>query len=150
MNETLYEILLDQGLTEEQIERILALGEIQTTDPSLVRQEEMAERLRETPGARGRGWGRIYRQAQPAEHLGVLAQRMSGMYGQRKAEEARVAAARRQTEARMSLLRALGRRRAGVTSPGGAMGTPPVQGMPPGAAPLETNPWSAPEIVWNR
>ena len=118
MDESLYDLLLDQGLTEEQIEEILSLGEAGTERDILARQTEFAEGLQDTPTPRGRGWGRVYRASHPMEHIGTLAQRMAGGYRTGQIEEEKRNLAGQQTSARSALLRALGRGRAPVATPG--------------------------------
>ena len=118
MDESLYDILLSQGLTEQQIEDILALSEAGTEGDILARQAEFAEGLQGTPAPRGRGWGRIYRAASPLEHAGTLAQRMAGGYRTGQIEEEKRNLAGSQTSARAALLRAMGRSRPPVTTPG--------------------------------
>ncbi len=106
---SMYDLLLEQGLTEEQIQQILALSEAGTEGDILSRQAEFAEGLRDMEGPRGRGWGRVYKAAHPLEHAGVMAQRLYGGYRTGEIEEERRDLAGRQTSARAALLRALGR-----------------------------------------
>ena len=137
MDESLYDLLLEQGLTEEQIQQILELGELGTEGDILARQTEFAEGLRDTPGPRGRGWGRVYKAAHPLEHAGAMAQRLYGGYRTGQIEEERRDLAGRQTSARAALLRALGRRQ------------PPVSGPAPlgPAEPAMTTPLAAQGLV---
>lgn len=118
MVEGLYELLLEQGLTEEDIDQLLAMGELGSEGDILAREQEYVQGLRETPGAQGRGYGRIYRAAHPLEHAASAFQRGYGDYQSQQLAREQMDVARRQTERRGQLLRALGRRAQGVTAPG--------------------------------
>lgn len=118
MDESIYELLLEQGLTEDDIDQLIAMGEMGTEGDIIARRQAFAESLRETPMPQGRGWGRIYRAGHPLEHAASALQRAYGGYQSRQLEREQMDLARRQTERRGQLLRALGRRAQGVTAPG--------------------------------
>lgn len=139
MNQSIYDILMDYGLTEDDIDQIMGLGELQTESGLAGRQMSLADAMRQTPGAQGRRVGRIYRRAVPAEHMGTLANRLVGAWGGQRAEDQMRDIASQQTEARGQLLRALGRRRQGVTAPGASAFGPPQ--------PATTTPFNPPQAA---
>ena len=78
MDESMYDMLVEQGFTEADIERLMELGVLSQEQDILDRQRKQAELLQATPGARGRFAGRVYKAANPLEHAGVALQRIRG------------------------------------------------------------------------
>lgn len=80
MEESTYEVLLAEGYTPEQIEKLMELGVLSTEQEILSNQLRQAEFLRSTPTPRGRAMGRVYVAANPLEHLATGINRMRGEY----------------------------------------------------------------------
>lgn len=76
--DALWDILLDAGLTEEQIEEIMQLGALEGQRGLADTQYQQAQALRGQRGPRGRWMGRIYRHAHPLEHISHGVDRVMG------------------------------------------------------------------------
>lgn len=76
--ESAYERLLAQGYSEEQIAAILGLAGLNQELGGLDKQRALAQTLRDAPTPQGRQAGRVYRAANPLEHLGGTMQFFGG------------------------------------------------------------------------
>lgn len=131
MDESMYDLLIDQGFTEADIERLMELGVLSEEQKILDRQRKQAELLQGTPGARGRYASRVYKAANPLEHTGVAlnrirgTQQLMGLPGQER--DLATEQMRRRIEYLMS-----GRRNPGATAaPTNVAMVPPIRrGMP--------------------
>lgn len=106
MNEV-YQSLLGQGYTPEQIELIMELGVYPEQMERVSREQALADQLRTAPSARGRhvGQGRVFVGASPLEHLGVLGQRIGGQIRTNQLDEKADDILNEQVRRRMEFLR---------------------------------------------
>jgi len=121
--DALWDILLEAGLTEDQIAEIATLGGLEGEGALAKAQYEQAQSRRQTPWPRGRWTGRVYRSAHPLEHIAAGAERVVGSIQ-----------SQRQMEKQRQLLEEQGRRRAALI---GAMlknrQNPPAAPVAPGS-----------------
>ncbi len=88
MEDSLYDILLDAGLSEQDIEDILSQMSILPGQSNLARtQYEQAQALRRTPTPTGQWTGRVYTRAHPLEHVAAGVDRVVGGIEARKQME---------------------------------------------------------------
>jgi len=110
----MWNLLLSEGYSEEEIEQILQLAELEGQTGILEDQMEAANKLRETETTPGINSGRVYTAANPLQHIGDFGQRYKGEQQAKSVEEERQRILEEQTAARMAFLR--------------TQGTPPVVG----------------------
>ena len=85
-NGSIYEVLIEQGATPEQIEAVMQMFGAQEEGQYAQQDLAQAQALQNAPGPRGRHAGRTYVAANPLEHLGTALQRYGG---RRDANDAR-------------------------------------------------------------
>ena len=110
----MYNLLLGEGYTEDEIEQILQLAELEGQTGILEDQMEHATKLRETETTPGINSGRVYTAANPLQHMGDFGQRYKGEQQAKSVEEERQRVLEAQTAARLKWLR--------------TQGTPPIAG----------------------
>ena len=125
---TLYDLLIDAGLTEEQINEILTLGAIPGQGSIAEQQYEAGQQLRRTPWPRGRWTGRTYSRAHPLEHAAAAAERVIGGVQSRQALDQQQQLLQRQAQLRAAMFRHM--------YGGGSGGPNPVTPAPGAAAPI--------------
>jgi len=123
--EALWDILLDAGLTDEQIEEIMQLGALQGQQGLAQTQYERAQALRNAPGPRGRWTGRIYRHAHPLEHISHGIDRTMGAIEAEKQMKRQEQILAEQARLRGAMMRGMMQRQPQQQPPVGAMS--PIQ-----------------------
>ena len=76
MEQELMELL--QGVDEDTLRQYVELGVLDEEQAALAKQLQEANALRSLPTPEGRQVGRVYRAANPLEHLATAAKRMQG------------------------------------------------------------------------
>jgi hypothetical protein len=105
-DQALYDRLLTQGYSEEEIEGILTLASLQGEEDILSQQMEYADTLRKTENPEGLNpTGRVYTAANPLQHLSAGMDRVYGGQEASRVEEAQRDVMDRQMQARMDFLR---------------------------------------------
>lgn len=124
--QSLWEILLDAGLAEEDIEEILMMSSLPGQGRLAETQYEQAQALRRSPWPRGRWTGRTYTRAHPMEHIAAGVDRAVGGIQANKQMEQQRQLLQEQARLRAALSRAMlqGARQ----NPPGAMSPPPATG----------------------
>lgn len=83
---SIYEELLEQGYTEEQIQQIMELAMLNPEYAAIEREQGYVDALRQTAAPDGRSvgaGGRVYVASTPFENLGALTRRGLGQYQQK-------------------------------------------------------------------
>ena len=129
----IYDILRDElGLTDEQIDQLIALGELPTEQEIQQERLERAQALQETPTPQGRylGGGRIYTAAHPLEHIAGALRQGVGSWQARKTERERRRMAEIESQRFADLLRTMRRPPAPPPNPLGPAVTRPLAPQP--------------------
>lgn len=87
-DESVYQGLLAQGYSDEQIQAILELGGLNKQDANLDRQRKMAQRMRETPLHDGRTTNGVFTSAHPLELVGALGNQYRGQQALKQIDKA--------------------------------------------------------------
>ncbi len=125
----LYDLLLEQGYTEAEIEELMNLGVLGAEEGQLGDQVQRAQALQDAPGPRGRHTGRTYVAANPLEHIASGLNRFRGMQEERDSRQRLDEVAQEQARLRAMLLRG-GAGRGPQMSPVAPQPLPPqLQGM---------------------
>lgn len=104
----IYDVLIEAGLTPEQIDQLMGLGVLAGEAGSIIpRQQEYAQELRGARRPRGRQVGNVYTAAHPLEFLGSGLQGVAGHYGEWKARDRQEEILKEQAELRSEFLRKL-------------------------------------------
>jgi hypothetical protein len=88
--ESIYQRLVDQGYTEDQIQQILSLAGLEGDQARLGEQLDLAKALRKPGAPEGRQAGNVYVASNPLEHIGDVGQYyrgnqgVSNVYGEQK------------------------------------------------------------------
>lgn len=88
--ESIYQRLVDQGYTEDQIQQILSLAGLEGDQARLGEQLDLAKALRRPGAPEGRQAGNLYVASNPLEHIGDVGQYYQGnkgisnVYGEQK------------------------------------------------------------------
>ncbi len=132
--EALWDMLIDAGLTEQQIEEIMSLGALTAQGQIAQQGYDRAQALRQSPLPRGRWTGRVYRSAHPMEFVSSGVDRVMGELQSRKRMEEQRQIAEEQARLRSSLLGAMLKRQqnppAAPVAPGSMTPTPVGAGNP--------------------
>lgn len=110
---SVFDDLMDQGYTEDEIESILALGGFQEEFGSLEKEREKFEDYASPGIAQGRQVGQIYQAAHPLEHLANMLRTYQGQKKLGEVKSQREDLLKRQQQARSQFLR----NRGGATAP---------------------------------
>ena len=97
--------LLGLGYSEEEIEQILKLAELEGQTDILKDQMEAANKLRETETTPGIDSGRVFTAASPLSHIADAGKRYKGKQETNRIEEERNRILQEQTAARLKWLR---------------------------------------------
>lgn len=93
-----------EGMTEDQIQQLVALGIIPEQMSSMDKQYKIANELRNTALPEGRSNGRVFTAANPMETVGALMQQYGGKRKMDAIEKKQDAALQQQAEGRQLLL----------------------------------------------
>jgi len=99
--------LLSLGYSEEEIEQILQLAELEGQTDILKDQMEAANKLRETETTPGIDSGRVYTAASPLSHIADAGKRYKGEQQAKSIEEERQRNLEATTAARLKFLRGM-------------------------------------------
>ena len=99
--------LLSLGYSEEEIEQILQLAELEGQTDILKDQMEAANKLRETETTPGIDSGRVYTAASPLSHIADAGKRYKGEQQAKSVEEERQRVLEATTAARLKFLRGM-------------------------------------------
>ncbi len=125
----IYDILIDEGWTPEDIDRLMELGVLAGQQEGIVpRQQAYAEELRGVRTPRGRSYGGVYKEAHPLEFVGAGLQSAAGHYGEWKARQRQEEILKEQAARRAAYLRGMRRpQTSGQPAPGMPQQQPPAQ-----------------------
>ncbi len=109
-NSSVYQSLLAQGFTPQQISALMQLGVLQEEGGIIGQEMELADQLRATPTPQGRYSGRTFVSSHPLEMVGTALNRGLGAYRQKQGMAQQRENARRKAELRAQFLRQMGGR----------------------------------------
>jgi hypothetical protein len=121
--QTIYEELVNQGYTEEQIQQIMELALLNPEREGVKREQGYVDALRQTPAPEGRSvgsGGRLFVASTPLENAGALFSRGVGLKNQGGLDQKSRDIEEQAVKSRIEWLR-----RGGVGSPS-PYGTPPI------------------------
>lgn len=130
MNVSIFNELMEQGYTEEEIEAIIGLGGLGSEEADLERQQTQADRLRNQAAPQGLNpTGRVYTAQNPLEQLAHVGQVGLGEMQNQQIDQREREIWQEQQRRRVDFLRKQANKEPATVQPAGVPGAPPQQVM---------------------